>query len=230
MISVDIAGERYSSFGEGVSDSPRYVFTDGLGFCLCEVAHDGYHGFACFCQRVDVLLFEDHTDAECFEFSDVFEAVDSVSCESGDGLDEDEVYLMLSAVLYHLEEFRAFLRHRACDAFVCVDTCVQPVLVFCNDSVVVFDLGFVAVLLFVLLGRYSAVGCDLQEPFYGYACALLRLFRFYLVYYHYVSPSVFTVAPFMKWMAIFPWLFTVRWDTVRSMSSVSTSSSLCLPM
>ena len=133
VISVDIAGERYSSFGEGVSDSPRYVLTDGLGFCLCEVAHDGYHGFACFCQRVDVLLFEDDSDAECFQLSDVFEAVDRVSCESGDGLDEDEVYLMLSAVLYHLEEFRAFLCHRTRDAFVCVDTCVQPILVFGYD-------------------------------------------------------------------------------------------------
>ena len=82
LVSVDIAGECHITFCECVADSPNYVLAEGFGFCLCEVTHDGYHSFACFGEGIDFFLLEDNRDSEGFQFSDVFEAVYRISCES----------------------------------------------------------------------------------------------------------------------------------------------------
>ena len=131
---------------------------------------------------MDALFFEVHIHANVTKHSHELETVHGVSCESGDGLDDDHVYLALLTSADHAVKLIALFVARSGDTLVSVDAFEYPAGFGIDAVGVVLDLRFVAVELFLLFGGYSAVGCHS----YCSVCVVYRFLngdrRFYYSY------------------------------------------------
>ena len=67
---------------------------------------------------MNILLFKEDADAKLPEDARVVDAVECISCEALNGLCKDEVDLFLFALTDHPQEFCAFFRRCASDAFI----------------------------------------------------------------------------------------------------------------
>ena len=70
---------------------------------------------------VDALFLEVHVHTEVFQHSSVFEAVDGVAGEAGNGLADDAVDLAELAIPQKPVEIISTAHVRACDSFIRID-------------------------------------------------------------------------------------------------------------
>ena len=106
---------------------------------------------------VDSLFFKIHINAQIFQRSYIFQAVNSISCKSCNGFCDNHIYFALFTTAHHSVKLITFFYTCARDAFIGIYSLQLPIF-FGIDSVrIVSHLIFVTVELFFLLGRYSAI-------------------------------------------------------------------------
>ncbi len=149
--------ERHVTFLCAPCLAPFHVGADILGFALCDASVDSDIKLCAGLVSVDTLFLEVHHHAQVVEHSDKLEAVNSVSCEAGDGLDDDHIDLALLASADHSVELITLFVARSGDTLVGVDAFEYPSRLSVDAVGVVLDLRFVAMELFLLLGGHSAV-------------------------------------------------------------------------
>ena len=145
--------------------APDDVGGHGLALRLGEGAHHGDEHLAVCFQRVDVLLLENHGDAEGTQGPDVVEAVHCVAGEAGDGFDQHQIDFLLSALADHPLELRPLLGRSAGDALVSEDSGHGPLGVGHDLVGVVGLLGLVAGELLLIVCGHPAVGSALSAVF-----------------------------------------------------------------
>ena len=128
-------------------------------------------------QGVDIFLFEDDRDAHGAQSPDIVEAVDGVSGEAGDGLDQHQVDLSLPALADHPQEGGALGSGGARDALVGEDPRHGPLGVGHDLVGIVGLLGLVAGELLLVVGGYPAVGGDPELALDSLGACQLRLGR-----------------------------------------------------
>ena len=138
----------------GLADAPADIGGDGLALRLGKGSQQGEKHFTVRLQGVDVLLLEEHPDPMLFEQADIGEAVHRVPGEPGDGLGEDEVDLLLSALTNHPQELRALPGGCPGDALIRVDTRHGPIGIAHDLVGVGGPLGLIAGELLLIIGGF----------------------------------------------------------------------------
>ena len=108
-------------------------------------------------QRIYVFLFKHYADSQRTQLPYVFKTIDCVSCKSWYGFAQYKVDLLLLASFYHSIELCSLLGLCTRDSFISINTCHTPLGLGINVVCVVCYLCLIAVLLFFLICRYSAV-------------------------------------------------------------------------
>ena len=153
------------SLFHGLPDTPFHILADGLAFSLSEGSHDGCHHLAVFVDGINVLFFEHNCDPKSFEEPYVVQAVNRVSSEAGDGLYQNEVYLLLFAFANHLEELRPLGGLGSGDTFIGIDPSHRPFRIRHDFIGIVCLLCFVAGELLLIICGDTAVGRNTKLPF-----------------------------------------------------------------
>lgn len=112
-------------------DRPFHSFRVHLQVVLCDGRRDGQEQFAGACQCADLLLFEDHFDAEVAQLPYRLQQLHGVSREAGYRLRIDHIELAFSRILHHDQELRALIHTAAANASVRVDCyqfCIRVIL------------------------------------------------------------------------------------------------------
>ena len=155
--------------------APADVAADALAFGLGEGAVEGDEKFALRVDGVDVLLLEDHGDAQVPKLSGVLDHVQGVPGEAGQGFRQDEVDPALAALADHLLELFAALHRSSGDALVRKHRGHGPLGVLCDFLGVIGPLCLVACELLLVVGGDAAVGGD-PKVFLGGLCLDVLLF------------------------------------------------------
>ena len=157
----------------GLPLAPAHVFADALALGLREGAIEGEQELAFPRDGVEVLLFENHGDAQLTQLTGVFHGIQRVPGEAGEGFGEDQVDLAPPALADHALEVLPALDRGAGFALVREHVGHDPVRVTGDFIGVVAHLGLVAGELLLVVRGDTAVRGDPQLFFLG-----LRLSRF----------------------------------------------------
>ena len=162
----------------GLPLAPDDVGGHGLALRLGKGAHHGDEHLTVHLQGIDVLLLEDHGDTQGAQGADVVEAVHRVPGEAGDGLDQHQVDLLLTASADHPLELRPLLGRSAGDALIREDPRHGPLGIGHDLVGVVGLLGLVAGELLLIIRGHPAVSRDTQMALNGPGAGQLRLRRY----------------------------------------------------
>ena len=155
--------------------SPAHVFADALAFGLGEGSVEGDEEFALRVDGVDVLLLEDHGDAQVPQFAGVLDDVQGVSGEAGEGFGQDEVDPAHPALSDHLLELLPALDGGAGDALVRKHRGHGPLGILRDLLGIIGSLGLVTGELLLVVGRHAAVGGDPEVLLGGLGLDVLLL-------------------------------------------------------
>ena len=160
---------------DGLTLAPADISGDGFTFGLGEGGVERNEEFAFRVDGVDVLLLEDHGDAETSQLTGIADGIQRVSGEAGDRLGEDHIDLALPALADHAKELLAPAGGGSCDALVREDVHHRPIRILHDLLGVVRFLVLIAGQLLFITGGYAAVSGDAQISF---LCLFLRGFLF----------------------------------------------------
>ena len=108
------------------------------------------------------MFFEEHTDAQFFQFPDVLQTLFRISGEPGYGLYEDLIDPSFTAVRQHSLEIIPLGGGGSRDAFICIDLRKLPAVVFSDVVIVIGLLGSEAVELILRVGTDTAISGNPQ--------------------------------------------------------------------
>ena len=131
--------------------------------------------FAFRVDGVDVLLLEDHGNAETSQLTGIADGVQRISGEAGDRLGEDHIDLALPALTNHAKELLAPTGGGSCDALIRENVHHRPIRILHDLLGVERFLVLIAGQLLFITGGYAAVSGDAQISF---LCLFLRGFLF----------------------------------------------------
>lgn len=112
---------------DGLTLAPADIGGDGFTFGLGEGGVERNEEFTFRINGVDVLLLEDHGDAEASQLTGIADGIQRVSGEAGDRLGEDHIDLALPALADHAKELLAPAGGGSCDALVREDVHHRPI-------------------------------------------------------------------------------------------------------
>lgn len=92
-----------------------------------------------------------------FKFPNGGQRVDRVSGKSTNGFGDDQIDLSMKSIIDHPSESFTMGGAGAADAFICVDIDIIPVSPFSDHVFIVGNLGFIAALLFIPIGRNPGI-------------------------------------------------------------------------
>ena len=124
---------------------------------------------------VDVLLLEDHGDAQVPQLAGVLDHVQGVPGEAGQGFCQDEIDPALAALANHLLELFSALDGGACDAFIRKHRCHGPLGILRDFLGVIGPLGLVAGELLLVVSGDAAVSGDPKVFLGGFGLCILLL-------------------------------------------------------
>jgi hypothetical protein len=109
------------------------------------------------------MFFEEHTDAQFFQFPDVLQTLFRISGEPGYGLYEDLIDPSFTAVRQHSLEVIPLGGGGSRDAFICIDLRKLPVIMLADVFIVIALLGCETVELVIGVGTDTAIGRNTQN-------------------------------------------------------------------
>src|SRR5699024_6653736 len=145
---------------KSLTKSPGDILADAFGFRLCEPCVDDQIEFAVDLQCVYILLLEVDANPSCPERSDVVQAVNGVSVESGDRLADNVVDFSRQAVVDQLLELGALICTCPGDALICVESGKLPFGLSGNHLGIYLFLFGIGCELLLAVGGYPAVGSN----------------------------------------------------------------------
>ena len=160
---------------DGLTLAPADISGDGFTFGLGEGGVERNEELTFRMNGVDVLLLEDHGDAETSQLTGIADGIQRVSGEAGDRLGEDHIDLALPALADHAKELLAPAGGGSCDALICEDVHHRPIRILHDLLGVERFLVLIAGQLLFITGGYAAVSGDAQISF---LCLFLRGFLF----------------------------------------------------
>ena len=145
---------------DGLTLAPADISGDGFTFGLGEGGVERNEELAFRINGVDVLLLEDHGDAETSQLTGIADGVQRISGEAGDRLGENHVDFALPALADHAKELFAPAGGGSCDTLVREDVHHRPIRILHDLLGVEGFLILIAGQLLLIAGGYAVVSGD----------------------------------------------------------------------
>ena len=144
-----------------ILESQLHVLGEGLAFLLCKARHNSKQNLALGIHRIDVFFLEIHGNVLFFKLSDVFQAVQSISGKTADGLGNYHVNSTRHSLVNHTIELLTLFGVSACYTIVSKYSGKLPFRVFLNKIGVMLHLCLITGGLFITIRGNTAVCSNL---------------------------------------------------------------------
>ena len=148
-----------------------HVAADGFTLFLRKGGHDRSDHLTGHNGRVDLLFLKEHADTDGLQFTDSFQAVDSVAGKAGDGLSQHPVDQSSPAVRRQPLKVIALVRNGSADAFVGIDVYQLPTIMGGDKVCVIPVLCGVGIELLVRGGAYTGIGGNAERNCFRLLCS-----------------------------------------------------------
>ena len=169
LIPQKQSGEMIDSLGVSMADGPGDILGDRSALFFGKGTHQGDEELAGAVHCVDILFLKIDCHSGSFQATDGGEGIHSVSGEPGQRLSENQIDFTVQGIRYHTVETVTLADRQPGDTIIGVHPGKDPARMALDVFREILLLGLETVLLGILHGGYSGIGCN---PFCG-----RRLFR-----------------------------------------------------